>query len=40
MHDGFEGEEEGVFDERAMPEMLRTVIKGGQLVTNIVEHTG
>lgn len=32
--------EEGVFVERAVPEMMRTVIKGGQLVTNIVEHSG
>jgi adenylyl cyclase-associated protein len=32
-----EGEEEGVFVEKAMPEMLRTVIKDGQLVTSVVE---
>ncbi|EIN07817.1 hypothetical protein PUNSTDRAFT_103929 [Punctularia strigosozonata HHB-11173 SS5] len=35
-----EGEEEGVFEERAMPEMLRTVVQKGQLVTSIVEHAG
>ncbi|KAG6831195.1 hypothetical protein H0H92_012335 [Tricholoma furcatifolium] len=35
-----EGEEEGVFDEHAMPEMLRTVIKDGKLVTEVVEHMG
>jgi len=35
-----EGEEEGVFVERAIPEMFRTTIKGGKLVTEIVEHSG
>lgn len=35
-----EGEEEGLFVERAVPEMLRTVVKDGNLVTNIVEHSG
>ena len=35
-----EGEEEGVFVERAMPEMMRTTIKDGKLVTTIVEHSG
>lgn len=35
-----EGEEEGVFVERAVPEMLRTVIQDGKLVTTIVEHSG
>lgn len=35
-----EGEEEGVFVERAVPEMLRTTIKDGKLVTSIVEHSG
>jgi adenylyl cyclase-associated protein len=34
------GGEEGVFVERAVPEMLRTTIKNGQLLTNIVEHSG
>ena len=33
-----EGEEEGVFEEQAVPEMLRTVVKNGKLVTNVVEH--
>lgn len=33
-----EGEEDGVFEEKAVPEMLRTVIKDGKLVTSIVEH--
>jgi adenylyl cyclase-associated protein len=33
-----EGEEDGVFEEKAVPEMLRTVIKDGRLVTSIVEH--
>ncbi|KAH7107393.1 adenylate cyclase associated C terminal-domain-containing protein [Auriculariales sp. MPI-PUGE-AT-0066] len=35
-----EGEEDGVFVERAVPEMLRTTIVGGQLKTEIVEHSG
>ncbi|KAG6845183.1 hypothetical protein H0H87_012740 [Tephrocybe sp. NHM501043] len=35
-----EGEEEGVFEEQAVPEMLRTAVKDGKLVTNIVEHVG
>lgn len=35
-----EGEEHGVFVERAVPEMLRTTIKDGKLVTNFVEHSG
>ncbi|CAE6417508.1 unnamed protein product [Rhizoctonia solani] len=35
-----EGEEDGVFVERAVPEMLRTTVQNGKLVTNIVEHTG
>ena len=36
-----EGEEEGVFVEKAMPEMMRTTIKDGkELVTTIVEHAG
>ena len=34
------GDEEGVFMERAVPEMLRSVVKDGHLVTNIVEHSG
>lgn len=35
-----EGEEEGVFSEAAVPEMLLTVVKDGKLVTNVVEHIG
>ena len=35
-----EGEEEGVLSEQPVPEMFRTVIKGGQLVTSAVEHAG
>ncbi|KAG6874080.1 hypothetical protein C0995_006937 [Termitomyces sp. Mi166 len=35
-----EGEEEGVFEEQAVPEMLRTVVKSGKLVTSVVEHVG
>jgi adenylyl cyclase-associated protein len=34
------GEEEGVFDEKPVPEMFRTTVKGGKLVTTIIEHTG
>lgn len=35
-----EGEEEGVFEEQAVPDMLRTVVKDGKLVTTVVEHIG
>ncbi|TFK42985.1 cyclase-associated protein [Crucibulum laeve] len=35
-----EGEEEGVYEEQAVPEMLKTVVKDGKLVTTIVEHAG
>lgn len=35
-----EGEEEGVFEEKPIPEMLRTVIVNGVLTTSVVEHTG
>ncbi|TFL07346.1 adenylate cyclase associated N terminal-domain-containing protein [Pterulicium gracile] len=35
-----EGEEQGVFQEQSMPEMLKTTIVKGKLVTSIVEHTG
>lgn len=34
------GEEEGVFEEKAVPEMFRSTVKDGKLVTTIVEHTG
>jgi adenylyl cyclase-associated protein len=33
-------EEEGLFVERAMPEMLRTVIQNRQLVSSIIEPSG
>jgi len=35
-----EGEEEGVFVERAIPEMLLTTVKDGKLVTSVMEHSG
>jgi len=35
-----EGEEEGIFEEKPIPEMLRTTIQNGALVTGIVEHRG
>lgn len=35
-----EGEEEGVFTEHPIPEMLRTVVRDGKLVTSLVEHSG
>lgn len=35
-----EGEEDGVFDEKPVPEMLLTKIRGGNLVTTVVEHVG
>jgi len=35
-----EGEEDGVFEEAAIPEMLKTIVKGGKLVTTVVEHVG
>ncbi|KAF9036547.1 adenylate cyclase associated N terminal-domain-containing protein [Panaeolus papilionaceus] len=34
------GEEEGVFEEQPVPEMLRTVVVDGKLVTTVVEHSG
>ncbi|KAF7967661.1 hypothetical protein HWV62_33587 [Athelia sp. TMB] len=34
------GEEDGVFEEQAVPEMLKTLIKDGKLVTSVVEHIG
>lgn len=33
-----EGEEEGVFEEQAVPEMFRSVVRDGKLVTAVVEH--
>jgi adenylyl cyclase-associated protein len=35
-----EGEEEGVFKEFALPEMLKTMISDQRLETSIVEHVG
>ncbi|KAI0691175.1 cyclase-associated protein [Cytidiella melzeri] len=35
-----EGEEDGIFNEHPVPEMFKTVIKDGKLVTTAVEHTG
>ncbi|KAI9446820.1 adenylate cyclase associated N terminal-domain-containing protein [Lactarius indigo] len=35
-----EGEEDGVFEESPVPEMLLTKIKDGKLVTTVVEHVG
>ncbi|KAI0259950.1 adenylate cyclase associated N terminal-domain-containing protein [Gloeopeniophorella convolvens] len=35
-----EGEEEGVFEEKPVPEMLLTKIENGKLVTTVVEHVG
>ncbi|KAH6919003.1 adenylyl cyclase-associated protein [Coprinopsis sp. MPI-PUGE-AT-0042] len=35
-----EGEEEGVFEEQPIPEMLKTIIKDGKLITTVVEHVG
>lgn len=35
-----EGEEEGIFEEKAVPEQFKTVVKGGKLVTSVVEHSG
>lgn len=35
-----EGEEDGIFEEQAVPEMFKTVIKDGKLLTTVVEHTG
>ncbi|KAI0003341.1 cyclase-associated protein [Russula compacta] len=35
-----EGEEDGVFDEKPLPEMLLTKIQDGKLVTTVVEHVG
>jgi adenylyl cyclase-associated protein len=35
-----EGEEDGIFDEKPLPEMLLTKILDGKLVTTVVEHAG
>jgi adenylyl cyclase-associated protein len=35
-----EGEDEGVFEEKPVPEQLKTVVVNGKLQTSIVEHSG
>ncbi|GAA5978022.1 hypothetical protein JCM21900_005575, partial [Sporobolomyces salmonicolor] len=35
-----EGEEDGVFEEKAVPEQFKTVVVNGKLVTTVVEHSG
>ncbi|GAA6063287.1 hypothetical protein JCM10212_004669 [Sporobolomyces blumeae] len=35
-----EGEEEGIFREKAVPEQFKTVVVDGKLVTTVVEHSG
>jgi len=35
-----DGEEDGIFEEKAVPEMLMTTVKDGKLVTTVVEHVG
>lgn len=35
-----EGEEDGVFEEHALPEMLKSVVQDGKLITSVVEHVG
>ncbi|BGP37912.1 suppressor of rasval19 [Rhodotorula kratochvilovae] len=35
-----EGEEDGIFEEKAVPEQFKTVVKDGKLVTSVVEHSG
>ena len=34
-----EGEEEGVFEEQPVPEMFKSVVKDGKVVTTIIEHS-
>jgi adenylyl cyclase-associated protein len=34
------GEEDGIYDECPVPEMLMTKVKDGKLVTSVVEHLG
>jgi len=33
-----EGEEEGIFEEKAVPEQLKTVVQGRKLITSVLEH--
>lgn len=35
-----EGEEEGIFVERNVPEQMVTKVVGGKLITKVMEHTG
>ncbi|GJN88596.1 hypothetical protein Rhopal_001562-T1 [Rhodotorula paludigena] len=35
-----DGEEDGIFEEKAVPEQFKTVVKDGKLVTTVVEHSG
>lgn len=35
-----EGAEEGIFEEKPIPEMLKTTVRDGSLVTTVVEHKG
>lgn len=35
-----EGEEEGIFEERAVPEQFKTVVRNGKLITSVIEHSG
>ncbi len=35
-----EGEEDGIFDEKPVPEILLTKIQDGKLITTVVEHVG
>ena len=35
-----EGEEEGIFTEAPIPEMFKTTVQDGKLVTTTVEHAG
>lgn len=34
-----EGEEEGIFEEKAVPEQMKTVVRDGKLVTVVMEHS-
>ena len=34
------GEEDGIFSEHPVPEMLITKFKEGKLITTVVEHVG
>ncbi|KAF8968367.1 cyclase-associated protein [Flammula alnicola] len=40
IHLPVEGEEDGIFEEQPVPEMFKTVVQNGKLVTTIVEHSG